>query len=308
MTHLSGIPNPEVDYYGDDVRWFIGTIININDPLQLGRCQIRIFGVHPDRTSDLANADLPWAQTVSPITEGGSSGIGTNVGIQPLALVYGIFLDGKNSQLPLVIGSMPKYERDPLRLREDTTGLIADQVQRSNITQSHNEVKNFVPAPIIDKELLVGSDNNERAFNYFLTSEGGGFTPAQAAGMIGNFCVESFANLRGGEISPTQEALNGDGSFGIAQWYPGGAENRLAQLKNFAANNNLPYNSLYAQLTFTTHELYTKSYFGLRELKASRTPAEASKTFELRFERPLKTAARSDERIAFAEENYRKLK
>ena len=126
--------------------------------------------------------------------------------------------------------------------------------------------------------------------------------------MIGNFCVESFANLRGGEISPTQEALNGDGSFGIAQWYPGGAENRLAQLKNFAANNNLPYNSLYAQLTFTTHELYTKSYFGLRELKASRTPAEASKTFELRFERPLKTAARSDERIAFAEENYRKLK
>jgi len=74
------IPNNNIDFYGDHVRWFMGRVVNINDPLEMGRVCIRIFGIHDN--PDIIEDDLPWAQVVIPITEGSSSGIGTNVGIK----------------------------------------------------------------------------------------------------------------------------------------------------------------------------------------------------------------------------------
>ena len=33
-------------YYGDETRWFLGTVVNVNDPLELGRVLVRIYGIH----------------------------------------------------------------------------------------------------------------------------------------------------------------------------------------------------------------------------------------------------------------------
>lgn len=99
------IPQAFIDFYGDQVRWFIGTVINVkDDPLQLGRAQVRAFGVY----DDIKDADLPWAQIVVPITQGIHEGKGQNLGLLVGTQVFGIFLDGQNSQLPMVIGSIPK--------------------------------------------------------------------------------------------------------------------------------------------------------------------------------------------------------
>ena len=53
----------------------MGIVVSVNDPLELGRLKVRIFGVHDANTSDISEGDLPWAQVVVPITEGGSSKI-----------------------------------------------------------------------------------------------------------------------------------------------------------------------------------------------------------------------------------------
>lgn len=99
------IPQAFVDFYGDQVRWFIGEVINVkDDPLQLGRAQVRAFGVY----DEIEDADLPWAQVVVPITQGIHEGKGQNLGLLVGTQVFGIFLDGQNSQLPMVIGSVPK--------------------------------------------------------------------------------------------------------------------------------------------------------------------------------------------------------
>lgn len=103
------IPSRYQEYYGDETRWFVGTVVSINDPIQLGRVKVRIMGIH---SSEILDDHLPWAQTILPITEGGTAGLGIHTGIQLKARVFGIFLDGKNSQLPLVLGSMPKYEEE----------------------------------------------------------------------------------------------------------------------------------------------------------------------------------------------------
>ena len=104
------IPNRYTDFYGDNMRWFIGVVKNIDDPLELGRVQVKIFGIHESSKEDIPDEDLPYAQVVMPISAAGIAGLGNNLGIQVNARVFGIFLDGKNSQDPLVLGSLPKIE------------------------------------------------------------------------------------------------------------------------------------------------------------------------------------------------------
>ena len=79
---------------------------------------------------DIPDADLPYAQVVIPISEGGVKGLGNTVGIQVNARVFGIFLDGQNSQDPLVLGSLPKIE-------EESGGAITD-VTTSQLARGTN--------------------------------------------------------------------------------------------------------------------------------------------------------------------------
>ena len=98
------------EYYGDNLRWFLGTVVDVNDPDKLDRVKVRVYGIHTSNTVDIPNDKLPWARVLIPVTEGGSSGLGANSQIKVKAFVFGLFLDGKDSQLPLVLGSMPKEE------------------------------------------------------------------------------------------------------------------------------------------------------------------------------------------------------
>lgn len=99
------IPKSFIDYYGDQTRWFLGEVVNVaDDPLKLGRARVRIFGVY----DEIADEDLPWAQVVVPITHTVHRGNGQTLGLLVGAQVFGIFLDGQNSQLPLIVGSIPK--------------------------------------------------------------------------------------------------------------------------------------------------------------------------------------------------------
>jgi hypothetical protein len=285
----------EKQFYGDETRWFVGTIVNINDPLQLGRVRVRIFGVHSDRISDIEESDLPWAQTVSPITEGGSSGIGTNLGIKVQAQVYGIFLDGKESQLPLVLGSMPKYERGLSNILISNDPNIPQGSQHPGLVDAKTTAKNKETVSQVDTKYLVGADNVERAFNFFVTDEGGGLTAEQASGIIGNFWVESGAQSVG-DLNPTAQSAGSERSFGLAQWNSAqAAGNRYGKLLQFAAGKNLPWQSVYCQLLFTKKELNDKSYYGLNQLKRARSVKDATRIFCDRFENPAFDAIRDDE-------------
>lgn len=112
------IPNTFIEFYGDQTRWFLGRVVDIYDPLYLGRIRVNIFGVH----EEIKDVDLPWAQTVVPITQGGTQGYGNNIGIQEGAQVFGVFLDGPSSQMPLVLGSIPRVEN---KNQEYTTNTLA---------------------------------------------------------------------------------------------------------------------------------------------------------------------------------------
>tara|TARA_B110000879_G_C11155896_1_gene506861 strand:+ start:1392 stop:1952 length:561 start_codon:yes stop_codon:yes gene_type:complete len=98
------IPNNFIEFYGDQSRWFLGSVVDVKDPMELGRVKVKVFGVYDDIDDD----NLPWAQIVVPITQGIHEGKGQNLGILVGTQVFGMFLDGKSSQLPMVIGTVPK--------------------------------------------------------------------------------------------------------------------------------------------------------------------------------------------------------
>ena len=291
---------PETEYYGDQIRWFIGTIVDVNDPLKLDRVKVRVYGIHTSNTVDIPNEDLPWANVLIPVTEGGTSGIGANSQIKNRAQVFGIFLDGKDSQCPLVLGSIPKVETKRNDTQEapsakneyDGTSVVPDSA-----------VQGVKPGEPSDSEgNLRGQNNAEKAYNFFLSKEGGSFTQAQAAGIIGNLMAES-----GRDLNPTiVSGFKNEGSFGIAQWNPSKAAGfRLQELKRFCKDSNLNFRTLYAQLKFIVYELGKYPYLGLGKLRKAQTPEEASKIFERFYERP--APGSTQKRIAFALEIDKKL-
>jgi hypothetical protein len=82
--------------------WWVGVVEARNDPLKLGRCQVRIGGGwHSDNKMKLPTADLPWAIPSLPVNN-----------VNPYApkegdMVFGFFLDGANAKEPVMVGVMP---------------------------------------------------------------------------------------------------------------------------------------------------------------------------------------------------------
>ena len=85
---------------------YTGCVENREDPLRLGRCQVRIVGLHTDDKQVLPTADLPWAYPMQPVTSAAINGIGwTPVGPVPGTWVVVVFRD-EDLQQPIMIGTI----------------------------------------------------------------------------------------------------------------------------------------------------------------------------------------------------------
>jgi len=274
---ISNERNFAMDYYGDQFRWFFGVVEDINDPMKLGRVRVRVKGVHSYLQSDIGTGDLPWAQVELSTTEGGVSGIGRSTGLKPNALVMGFFLDGKASQLPMIIAVIPKVETSSAQQnsrasdpRIDRTRLVTGPGHGITGTRAGIE-----PMANVNMSEL-GNNNVEQSYNFFIEA---GFSPMHSAAIIGNLQAESTVNL-----DTSVGNYEGEASYGIAQWYEGGG--RLQQLKAFADERGRPWTDLEIQLKFILWELETQPYLGLREFQACTNLECAVRVFETKYERP----------------------
>lgn len=102
--------------------YHVGVVEDRFDPLQIGRCRVRVFGVHTDDKGDLPTSDLPWAMPVGSITDAGTSGIGTSpTGIVHGAWVVGFFLDGEDKQQFMMMGTITAIQARTLIAQQTTT-------------------------------------------------------------------------------------------------------------------------------------------------------------------------------------------
>lgn len=86
----------------DGYNWFVGVVENRIDPLNLGRCQVRIFGWHTENKQELPTSDLPWClPSQSPNTTQSFSTPKEG------SYVTGFFSDGMSGQAPILTGVLP---------------------------------------------------------------------------------------------------------------------------------------------------------------------------------------------------------
>ena len=91
-------------------RWFIAVVEDRDDPLKLGRVRVRIQNVHSDKKSYAPTNTLPWAPIMGPTTSASLEGIGISpTGIKLGTTVIGFFLDGNDSNFPIILGTLYGY-------------------------------------------------------------------------------------------------------------------------------------------------------------------------------------------------------
>lgn len=101
---------------------YTGCIENRKDPLKLGRCQVRVVGIHTHDKTILPTEDLPWAYPMQPVTSAAMSGIGSApVGVVEGTWVVIMFRD-EDLQQPIIlgtIGGIPQQESKSVDADED---------------------------------------------------------------------------------------------------------------------------------------------------------------------------------------------
>ena len=88
-------------------NWFIGTVENRDDPLKLGRVKVRVYNMHSENQSKTSTDELPWAVPMIPVNEGNLDKVGKSpTGIQVGTTVIGFFMDGKDANNPVIMGTL----------------------------------------------------------------------------------------------------------------------------------------------------------------------------------------------------------
>ena len=154
---------------------------------------------------------------------------------------------------------------------------------------------------------LNGANNEEKVWNY-LTSVG--YSPAQAAGILGNMAMESGVNPRRvqGTSSPDGDRdyppEGGGTGYGLVQWTPGTKILTYAEL-----TGKIP-GDLGFQLQLLVGQLKGDPETGLSEKAAGddllqqTTPEDAAKSFMIKFERPADQSEAAQERRAARARGY----
>ena len=145
------------------MKLYTGCVENRFDPLKLGRCQVRIVGLHTENKVHLPTTDLPWAYPVTPITSAGTSGIGASpTGPVEGSWVLITFMDADNQQ-PMMLGTLGGAFQTPEALEAgnislntvDASGSI-DLSNNDNLTQPERDaaarVDNTTPANVGETE------------------------------------------------------------------------------------------------------------------------------------------------------------
>lgn len=231
-----GMRTIPTEYYGDNTRWFIGRVIDAAPPAGLeGRVRVRIFGIHSDNVNDIPQADLPWAQVMNPSNSYGVSGLGVNTMIQANAMVFGIFLDGTNSQLPLVLGSLPQIEY-PTSVQAANREDLSVNPFAYDFSQSNSQEQD----PSFYGSQNTGPESAANVARFFIDN---GLSPKQASSMAGT--LQEISNLN---------PLNKGGIAGYPTDTP-----RYARFISYTSRL-LPAKepiSMDVQLMYVVHELHT---------------------------------------------------
>lgn len=128
--------------------FYTGVVENRIDPLQLGRCQVRIVGLHTHDKTQLPTEQLPWAMPVQPVTSAAMNGIGsTPIGPVEGSTVIVMFAD-QDQQQPIMLGTIGGIPSIPKNIEDDDSVTPIDSEPRTK-----DIVLRTIVGPVSGKQL-----------------------------------------------------------------------------------------------------------------------------------------------------------
>ena len=89
-----------------NTKFYTGVVENREDPLKLGRCQVRIVGLHSENKINMPTKHLPWAIPIQPVISASMNGIGWS----PVGPVNGTWVligfTDADEQMPIIFGTI----------------------------------------------------------------------------------------------------------------------------------------------------------------------------------------------------------
>jgi hypothetical protein len=141
----------------DNFVWWIGVIEDRKDPLNLGRCKIRIFGSHTENLQLIPTSSLPWAMPMYPVND-------PRTFSAPMEgeYVFGFFTDGLSSQAPVYMGVFPGIPQSEPRAGVGFSALAAQTTPVP--TTSTTSITNTAAANTISSAITTGANNIATTF------------------------------------------------------------------------------------------------------------------------------------------------
>ena len=140
------------------MKLYTGVVENRRDPLRLGRCQVRIVGLHTEQKTVLPTNDLPWAFPMQPVTSAAMNGIGH----APVGPVEGtwviIFFRDLDEQQPIMMGTIGGIPQADSKKIDEFTDFI--ELFPSAITSAGDKSKDVPQNVVLDgygSPVAVGS-------------------------------------------------------------------------------------------------------------------------------------------------------
>ncbi len=195
------------------MRLYTGVVEDRMDPLKLGRCKVRVVGIHTEVKTTLPTADLPWAMPMQSLNSAAISGLGQSpIGPVEGTWVVVVFQD-EDTQFPIIMGTLggiPQkegtVEEDDGTLRLTDAGSDGSQAGENTVKfdKDGNEVREGSPNPeptppkTTEKDQVVTGDThgNAKPANQYTTVSQRGLDLIKAgegfATKIGNNQVKAY--------------------------------------------------------------------------------------------------------------------
>lgn len=140
------------------MRLYTGCVENRQDPLKLGRCQVRVVGLHNHDKGQLKTEDLPWAYPMQPVTSAAMSGIGQS----PIGPVEGtwvvILFRDEDEQQPIIMGTLGGIPQDFGSVDQDQDGMILKKdgyiagAESQTVTNPDGDTASNDSTPLVEED------------------------------------------------------------------------------------------------------------------------------------------------------------
>jgi len=164
-------------FIGSQFTWFIGSVVDIDDPLLSNRVKVMPYGFY-DETIDKKH--LNWSTVMMPNTSSSFKGFGSNHELMVGSWVVGFFRDGPSAQDAIILGS----------IASTTDGTIDIPVE-AQLNPPTNKVHKTEAGHLIEV------DNTPGAERVHIKHKSGSFLRMEADGTINMSSSNQTVNIVG---------------------------------------------------------------------------------------------------------------